>query len=99
MKTQKLFLALLALVMVEKLSAQTFTNLYYFTATPYYTNSDGANPYAGLILSSNVLYGTAEQGGSPAYGNGTVFKLNSNGTNFTVLHTFTAIPFGLFYQQ
>ena len=37
-----------------------FTNLHSFTALDlYYTNSDGANPYAGLILSGNTLYGTA----------------------------------------
>src|SRR5262249_23628575 len=38
-----------------------FANLYSFTALsdPYYTNSDGAFPEAGLILSGNTLYGTA----------------------------------------
>jgi len=53
-----------------------FTTLHSFAATPPippYTNSDGAFPVAGLILSSNVLYGTAEWGGS--YGNGTVFSI------------------------
>jgi uncharacterized repeat protein (TIGR03803 family) len=39
-----------------------------------YTNSDGANPSAGLVLSGNTLYGTAENGGSG--GNGTVFSLS-----------------------
>jgi uncharacterized repeat protein (TIGR03803 family) len=67
-----------------------FTNLYSFTATPAYpnsTNSDGANPHAGLILSGNTLYGTATSGGSSGYG--TVFALNTDGTNFTTLHSFT----------
>src|SRR5258708_1795491 len=36
-----------------------FTNLYGFTG-----GSDGGAPYAGLILSSNTLYGTASGGGS-----------------------------------
>ena len=53
------------------------------------TNSDGANPHAGLILSGNTLYGTANQGGSS--GNGTVFAVNTNGTGFTNLHSFTAL--------
>ena len=51
------------------------------------TNSDGANPYAGLILSGNTLYGTACGGGSS--GNGTVFAVNTDGTGFTNLHSFT----------
>jgi uncharacterized repeat protein (TIGR03803 family) len=67
-----------------------FTNLYSFTAFPvgYFTNSDGAFPHAGLILSGNTLYGTAEAGGSS--GNGTVFRVNTNGLNFTNLYSFTA---------
>ena len=50
--------------------------------------SDGANPRAGLILSGNTLYGTAVGGGSS--GNGTVFAVNTDGTGFTNLHSFTA---------
>ncbi len=66
-----------------------FTVLHSFTpvsAYPY-TNSDGASPYAGLILSGNTLYGTASGGGSSGWG--TVFAINTNGTGFTVLHSFT----------
>jgi uncharacterized repeat protein (TIGR03803 family) len=55
-----------------------FANLYSFTATPPFylpfTNSDGANPYGGLILSGNTLYGTTSAGGTS--GNGTVFALS-----------------------
>lgn len=71
--------------------AQTFTTLYRFTAlqgTDPYTNNDGAGPNGGLVLSGNVLYGTASRGG--ASGNGTVFRLNIDGTHFTNLHTFSA---------
>jgi uncharacterized repeat protein (TIGR03803 family) len=51
------------------------------------TNSDGFGPTeAGLILSGNTLYGTASGGGTNGYG--TIFSLNTSGTNFTVLHTF-----------
>ena len=49
--------------------------------------SDGANPWAGLILSSNTLYGTAYSGGSS--GEGTVFAINTDGTSFTNLYSFT----------
>ena len=37
------------------------------------TNSDGAGPVAGLILSGNTLYGTAVNGGNASYG--TVFSI------------------------
>jgi len=65
-----------------------FTNLHSFTATPGLTNSDGASPQAGLILSGNTLYGTATGGGSSGWG--TVFAINTNGTGFKTLHSFTA---------
>src|SRR6266404_4506618 len=51
-------------------------------------NSEGANPNAGLVLSNNTLYGTAADGGSS--GHGTVFAVNTDGTGFTNLHSFTA---------
>jgi uncharacterized repeat protein (TIGR03803 family) len=51
-----------------------------------FTNSDGANPIAGLLLSGDTLYGTANSGGSS--GLGTIFALRTDGTGFTTLHTF-----------
>jgi uncharacterized repeat protein (TIGR03803 family) len=57
-----------------------FTNLYSFTGA-----SDGANPYGGLTLSGNTLYGTTQFGG---YGNGNIFAINVNGTGFTNLYSF-----------
>ncbi|MHB8522461.1 MAG: beta strand repeat-containing protein, partial [Limisphaerales bacterium] len=67
-----------------------FTTLHSFTAPSGFpsTNSDGNGPTAGLVLSGNTLYGTAEYGGGS--GNGTVFKVNTNGSGFTPLHSFTA---------
>jgi uncharacterized repeat protein (TIGR03803 family) len=60
--------------------------------------SDGAYPYAGLIMDANgALYGTAHSGG---YGYGTVFELKPPGAGWklSVLHTFAgydgALPFG-----
>ena len=51
-------LAGLGLIPAGRVTAQTFTNLYSFTATGgAYSNSDGAYPSAGLILSGNTLYG------------------------------------------
>ena len=69
--------------------AVVFTNLYNFSALVSATNRDGASPYAGLFWSSNFLYGTAYQGGTN--GNGTVFKVNADGTGFTNLHNFSVL--------
>jgi uncharacterized repeat protein (TIGR03803 family) len=52
------------------------------------TNTDGASPSGVLMLSGNTLYGTAMTGGVSS--NGTVFKLDTQGNSFTVLHHFTA---------
>lgn len=70
-------------------SGGSFTNLYSFTpdVSPSFTNGDGADPQANLILSGDTLYGTASIGGSNLAG--TVFSVNINGSNFTTLHTFT----------
>jgi uncharacterized repeat protein (TIGR03803 family) len=69
-----------------------FMNLHSFAITPAYPkpqiNVDGANPSSGLILSGRTLYGTAPSGG--VWGNGTVFAVNTDGTGFTNLHSFTA---------
>ncbi len=59
-----------------------FTNLYSFIG-----DNDGSAPFAGLVLSGNTLYGTAESGGSS--GNGTVFAVNTDGSGFTNLYSFT----------
>jgi len=63
-----------------------FGVLKNFPALVSGTNSDGANPYAGLTLSGNTLYGTTYYGGS--FGDGTVFRINTNGSSFTNLHNF-----------
>jgi len=65
-----------------------YTNIYSFSAFGNYnTNSDGANPAAGLVLSGNTLYGTANNGGTN--GAGTVFKVNTDGTGFKDLYSFS----------
>jgi uncharacterized repeat protein (TIGR03803 family) len=78
----------LGLLPACQVAAQTFTNLHNFTATVSNTNSDGSNPHGRLVLSGNILYGTANNGGK--FGSGTVFAVNTNGTGFTNLYTFTA---------
>jgi uncharacterized repeat protein (TIGR03803 family) len=53
-----------------------------------FSGSDGAYPYASLIMdSSGNLYGTTCDGG--VSNDGTVFKLGTSGGNFAVLHSFS----------
>jgi uncharacterized repeat protein (TIGR03803 family) len=53
---------------------------------------DGENPYGGLVRdTAGNLYGTTFGGG--IYGLGTVFKLDTTGTE-TVLYSFTVLPDG-----
>jgi uncharacterized repeat protein (TIGR03803 family) len=67
-----------------------FTMLHTFgvTRAPTDTNSDGANPSYGLLLVGTNLYGAAQSGGTN--GDGTIFAINTNGTNFMTLHHFAA---------
>ncbi len=79
-------------VFAMKTDGAGFTNLYSFTmgstdASGNYTNSDGANLFAGLVLCGTTLYGVASAGGIS--GKGTVFALNIDGTEFTTLHSFS----------
>jgi uncharacterized repeat protein (TIGR03803 family) len=55
-----------------------FTNLIAFN---YQSATNGGQPEADLVLSGNTLYGTTI-GGS---GGGTVFKINTDGTDFAIL--------------
>jgi uncharacterized repeat protein (TIGR03803 family) len=75
-----------------RLAAQMTTSLlvlHTFSATSGNpaTNSDGAHPAAGLVLSGNTLFGTTTDGG--ANGFGTVFQVNTNGSDFSTLYSFT----------
>ena len=67
------------------------STLYSFTA-----NGDGGFPQGNLILSGNTLYGTASafdvyasSAGDAFYGAGTVFRINTDGTGFTNVYSFT----------
>jgi uncharacterized repeat protein (TIGR03803 family) len=72
----------------------TFAQDVYNPAISTYTNWDGANPYAGLTLIGNTLYGTAMKGGLNGFG--TVFSLDTLGNNYTVLYAFAGDADGWF---
>ena len=64
---------------------QTFTVLHSFGSVA----TDGSNPYGGLLLASDgKLYGTTEKAHNGT-GLGTVFRINTDGSDFETLHTFT----------
>ena len=63
-----------------------FEGIDYYNHDPYspvYTNNEGAFPRPGLAHWGNTLYGTTSVGGQ--FGSGTVYKVNTDGTGFTVL--------------
>lgn len=67
------------------LHAGVYTNLYAFSGNA----GDGAAPNS-LCLGSGLLFGTAQQGGSS--GNGILFRLGTNGANYTPIHNFAGMP-------
>jgi len=80
---RSLFIVVTLLAGVAQATAQTFTTLNSFAG-----GSGGAEPYAGLILSGNTLYGTTEHGGTNGYG--MVFAVKTDGAGFANLYNFTA---------
>jgi uncharacterized repeat protein (TIGR03803 family) len=50
--------------------------------------ADGQFPHGRLILSGDTLYGTTLGAGSTGWGS--VFSMNKDGSDFTVLHTFSS---------
>jgi uncharacterized repeat protein (TIGR03803 family) len=63
------------------------TNGADYTPMRTFAGTDGGYPQAALVLSGDTLYGTATTGsGIGQYG--TVFKINTNGTGYSTVHTF-----------
>jgi uncharacterized repeat protein (TIGR03803 family) len=71
-------------------NGEEFTVLHHFKAD----GIDGHSPNAGLVQGNDgALYGTTEGGGE--FGNsGTVFRLNTDGTGYTVLWSFKGNELG-----
>lgn len=80
--------------MVFKVSTDgsVYADLFDFSA--YAPDTGGSSPDAPLVQGNDgALYGTASNGGGDGYGAGTVFKLNTDGSGFTVLYTFLISPY------
>ena len=69
-----------------------FSLLHAFT----FNATDGSNPHDSLTLSGSTLYGSTAMGGSAGYG--TVFKINTGGSAFSLLHSFSD-PDGALYPE
>ena len=71
-----------------------FTNLHAFTGG----TTDGSSPFGNVVFSDGKFYGMSFSGGSND--KGVVFKMNSDGSDFSLLHNFAggtddgASPFG-----
>jgi uncharacterized repeat protein (TIGR03803 family) len=63
------------------------TNLHNFIGFP----TEGGLPESELTISGNILLGTSGEGTT---GGGTVFKVNTDGTAFQTLHTFSGTDGG-----
>ncbi len=66
------------------LDGSGFSVLHRFTGGA----TDGSFPLGSLTLSGGTLFGTTSNGG--ALGGGTVFRLDADGGNFGLLHSFSA---------
>lgn len=63
-----------------------FRVLHSFAGAP----SDGEKPYGSLVLCGSTMYGMTYFGGGSDYG--TIFKINTDGTGYSLLHSFTTGP-------
>lgn len=70
------------------LDGSGFQVLHQFTKSP-----DGAGPVGVILANDGALYGMTSSGGAPTNA-GIVFKMNTNGNNYTILHSFTNSPDG-----
>jgi uncharacterized repeat protein (TIGR03803 family) len=65
----------------------SFSQEYFNYTLGTWTNSEGYGTCSFVISSNDTLYGAMSDGGSSGYG--TVFKIDTDGTSFTLLHDFT----------
>lgn len=63
-----------------------YTSLHSFTGGA----ADGREPFGSLLLSGTLLYGMTHKGGT--YDMGTVFRIGTDGSDFSLLHSFAGVP-------
>ena len=68
------------------------TSSGHFNLLHSFALTEGFTPFGDLVLDNSMLYGMTWQGvtnyhGIPA-GNGTVFRINTDGSSYQILHTF-----------
>src|SRR5579863_9882457 len=74
-------------LMLTKLRAQTFSDLYDFNNLyASTTNATQFQPIGNLIVNAGALYGEAGSGGLNQYGG--VYSINLDGTDIRVLYNF-----------
>ncbi len=84
--------AALFVVAAMFLQAESVAQYQRFTLHTF-TGPDGANTEGPLLLGADgTLYGMTQYGGTS--NRGTIFKVNVNGTGFTVLHSFGGTDLG-----
>ena len=78
-------------IFTVKTDGTGFTTLYSFGVNYF---GDGGNPVGSPVLVGSTLYGMCRSGGT--FGGGTIFKINTDGTGYTILHNFNneGNPFG-----
>ena len=77
----------LGTIFTLKTNGSAHAVLHHFSTNVF----DGQHPRAALLKGSDgAVYGTTTEGGTN--GVGTLFKLNLDGTGFTLLHNFTTNP-------
>jgi uncharacterized repeat protein (TIGR03803 family) len=64
-------------------------NGYTHFLNPSGSKNDGAMPAGTPVVSGSTLYGMTVQGGSNGFG--TIYRINTDGGNFAILHHFTSI--------
>jgi len=62
-----------------------YTNLHKFAGG----SGDGGQPFGNLTLSGSTLYGMTSAGGDSGFG--VIFKMDTNGSNYTNLHEFLSV--------
>ena len=69
---------------IRRPSTDNFSVLYSFGSVA----NDGAYPLGSLTLSGSTFYGMTSGIGDYADGSGTIFRINTDGTGYQVLHSF-----------